>query len=659
MAFANNALSLSFHADKVVVLHLEKGLSKTTMQAGFAIDLTPAAGFYAEAPDAIAAAIRQRLQPTSSRPDRLLMAIPRTAAIVQNIVIPLVSERDIRQIMQYELERHIPTSAADYHYDVLPQGQVGANQMAVLLVAVHKKALERYEQIAHHLGLPVQAIELRSTAQMNAYRYLRNGDSGKRIILVNLDEAEVDYSFFQDNKVLYTRTMPKPAVAPDGDVTAAIVEQVMGQVRMAERQVRGQTDQEPVNALVLCGPGAADTQLGSALYKSVGLMPVFLNPLQEMELQEVDFKEAAFFSTAVGLSLREFGDRLLDLNLLPVERRHVPKRQGVVLTGVLLGVISALLITMVTAGFLRQNLALSNVNASVNSLDPRVQSILKTNEEYKRLQEQLDIFRQREMETPTKLEILLEYTRILPDGADDESRLVWLTSLDIKNDEATIRGKSERPEELIQLLEDSTYFENVRFDTTGITKQGFVIKMNLSKRSAAQVVDFNDLTGEPEEVAPAREEEQAPPPGRDQPPDMAEYDGSDTTRTQRALPGMQRELPPDSSRQPAQEDNPDHDDNFEEGYDEEYDHGYGDEYEEEPVDIDTARENLFDFLRRQRENQDAPRGTPPPGARSFIEFLQRNAGGGQEEEYDEEGMQGEDEGEDEGEGEAPDLPFFE
>lgn len=641
MALATESIAIAFHSDKAVVVRLTKGVTKVTAKGGMIIPLQPQRGFYVETPEQVAAAISDRLEQMAWKPDRISIAVPRNLAIVQTVQIPVVAVKDIKQIMQFELERHIPTNASDYYYDVLPQGEIGNNQLSVLLVAIPKQALDQYLKIASLLNLPIEGVDLNPLAQVNSYLALRTIENGDRVMLVHIDEYEIDYAVFDSNRVYYLRTLPRPPLSDDG--FQAEIEQLKQQIASVERMVRPTAGKTVVSKLVLTGPVAVEKTLAEEVFRQTQIMTTFHNPYQELQPEPADYISTIPYCTAIGVALRSLNDKLLNLNLMPVERRFLPKRQGIVIAGLLLGIISALAISMIVAGFMHQSIALASLKATIATLEPQVQEIIKGNDDYRLMQEKIDLFRTRELEIPKKLDLLLELTNRLPDGADNEAELVWLTSLNIKENEMTIRGISDSPENLIQILEDSEYFESVKFDSSGITKQGFVIKMNVSKLRTNQIVNPEDgaatqsdepAPGEASQASSEAETAQQPKPAPENPTAIPQPQ-PDTSTTDDDQPnrGMSRGLPPRREPAAAQEDTQPMDFQQDENGEQEPEMDLPsvpiagstefNPLSEEDINLDDTRENLFEFLRKHRENADAPVGTPPPGAKSFIEFLQQ------------------------------------
>lgn len=72
-----------------------------------------------------------------------------------------------------------------------------------------------------------------------------------------------------------------------------------------------------------------------------------------------------------------------------------------------------------------------------------------------------DAIADRKNNQPSKLEILAEITRLLPDNT-------WVSQLVVNDRSVSLQGESQKASDLIEVLEKSNYFQNVRFDSSVI-----------------------------------------------------------------------------------------------------------------------------------------------------------------------------------------------
>jgi len=163
--------------------------------------------------------------------------------------------------------------------------------------------------------------------------------------------------------------------------------------------------------------------------------------------------------TAAGMFLRSS----LSLNLIPQEIKEKRRRDESIKTGILAGVNVFLLIVLLATISIRRKRELSFLTSEIESLKPRVQSAERVKREY------LDAIRiessieEIEREKADWLTLLNSISSILPEDA-------WLTRIEFeKGNPVLLAGMASSAANLIPVLEESPFLENVKFEAPTTT----------------------------------------------------------------------------------------------------------------------------------------------------------------------------------------------
>lgn len=146
------------------------------------------------------------------------------------------------------------------------------------------------------------------------------------------------------------------------------------------------------------------------------------------------------------------------INLMPERsrRRTISKREIVpaALTA------TAVLLALVAVGYplAQQWLRLQELDAEIAGLRTAAISAQDTMEEIAAAARQGGFFAEKWASTPTKIQLLDEISRVVPDDT-------WLSQVQVKQDTVRIQGESEGASSLIGLLETSELLRDVRFSS--------------------------------------------------------------------------------------------------------------------------------------------------------------------------------------------------
>jgi len=123
------------------------------------------------------------------------------AAIIRYAQFPRMNEGEFRQALKFEAQKHIPFAVSDVSLDgSILKPDLPDNKMLVLLAAVKKDFLNTRLKLLEKAGISADAVEIDSTALINAFNFSRDQDEnlkGKAVALLNVGAALSNLSILE------------------------------------------------------------------------------------------------------------------------------------------------------------------------------------------------------------------------------------------------------------------------------------------------------------------------------------------------------------------------------------------------------------------------------------------------------------------------------
>ena len=149
---------------------------------------------------------------------------------------------------------------------------------------------------------------------------------------------------------------------------------------------------------------------------------------------------------------------LASVNLLPADRTVKAKSRRPLLTTALTALAALLLVVAVTYPFVQQQIQLGRLEEQISELQPAAVAAGETRGAIVEAGRQSNFFADKRNSTPTKIQLLDELTRVVPDDT-------WLTRIQINGTTVRIQGESEGASSLIGLIEASELLHDARFSS--------------------------------------------------------------------------------------------------------------------------------------------------------------------------------------------------
>ncbi|PTL37179.1 hypothetical protein CLG94_00410 [Candidatus Methylomirabilis limnetica] len=404
------------------------------------------------------------------RPAFVTVGLPRRFVTMRSVSMPAVGEEELRGVLDYEVERHVPfpPEEAQYDFQVLERD---AEKATVLLAAARKEEVSRYLALLHEAGITPTAVGVSTVASLNALLYNQDRGAEPLRVLIDLRDGEAELSLTKQGIFRCSRyltlgqAVPLDALIPEISALFAHLEANGGQ---------------QAGRISIAGTGAGRGDLLRHLAERTGLEVEFLQPFQRIKARGVDPQAAHSLGAAVGLALHGLVVLPLDIDLLPKELAPPRHNPGLAMTFRLLALIVALGLAYLVNGASQERRALAELTVTLDRVQAEAAKVELLKGEVGALAGQITTLETIDREEVRKLDVLRELFQILPKG-------MTLTLFTVEKQEVKIGGFiTGSASDLISIMEQSPLFENAQFTSPvaqrGAEGQEFQIKVLLEAR---------------------------------------------------------------------------------------------------------------------------------------------------------------------------------
>lgn len=391
-----------------------------------------------------AAALRAELDARRLPARAASLALARSAVSVKQIELPPVAG-DTRQMISFELERHLPFPAEDAPFDfVLLPPEPAADKAAapagqrVLITAADRRVVDAALRLAEEarlrpLSLTVAAHNLPTLARLRRDR---------RVAWVHRAGEATDLLLLQGEVLLLSRSLP----SADDAAIAEEIQRSFAAVRWRD-----------CNAVWVSGDGEAPGGPSSGPLSSLGVPVVEppWTPIARQRLKGLAPEQRGALQLAVAVVS---GRSVRPLELLPtaVRPRRLTRPQAIT-AGMAAATIVLGILALLAPGW-REQRHLSRLNAEIARLEPTVKEADRLLRELERKRKLIATADGVEAAAIRPLPVLRDLTELLPNDT-------WLTTVSLDPKGVELTGGASAASTLIPLLENSPRLERVEFSS--------------------------------------------------------------------------------------------------------------------------------------------------------------------------------------------------
>jgi type IV pilus assembly protein PilM len=286
----------------------------------------------------ISQSIAKMIREAGVRSRKVVAALPEEQISSHVVEMPFMSDDEIKQALQWQVEQYIPIPAdkAVWSHQVIKKDP-SSGEMEILLVAAAKTLVNSYNQVLDQAGLEVLALEteLMATARAEVLNDVPLS------LIVDIGAKSTDLGIVQMGQLVFARTIPTAGEAFTRAIETALnmdteqAEQYKNSYGFSADKLGGKlTDaMKPVLAVIateikkttefyvskhsgtamkmvtLSGGVAALPEVVGALSGMLGMEVAVGDPFRQVELTEAQSRSLAgngpFYAVAVGLAMRQ------------------------------------------------------------------------------------------------------------------------------------------------------------------------------------------------------------------------------------------------------------------------------------------------------------------------------------------------------------------
>lgn len=287
---------------------------------------------------AISGAIAAIVKEAGMRSRKAVVAIPEEQVSSHIVELPLLSENEIEQALEWQVEQYIPIpkDQAQWSWEIVKKDEVGGG-VEVLLVASAKSLVETYRKAVEGAGLELVAVETELVATSRSEVDART----PLAVVVDIGARSTDLGIVRSGQLVFSRTIPTGGEAFSRALETGLgldktqAEQYKLTYGMASQQLEGKVAEamkpvmaiiiaevrktidfyvskhpgELVKLVILSGGVSGMPEIIGVLSTQLGVEVVIGDPFSKLVMDDQQRKSFAgtgpFYGVAVGLAMRE------------------------------------------------------------------------------------------------------------------------------------------------------------------------------------------------------------------------------------------------------------------------------------------------------------------------------------------------------------------
>lgn len=300
---------------------------------------------------AIVQAIQELVAELRIKNKLVTLAIPGHSVIIKKINMPLMSQEELDESIQFEAGQYINIDTKEVFLDAFPlpseEDQMG--QMDVLLVAAKKDIVNDYSSVVAEAGLTPSIVDVDTFAIQNCFEANYEVSSGETAVLLNVGASIININILTNGVPVFTRDITiggnhfteeiqkqlnvsyEEAEAlksggADADSDAVVPQEVEAILESSAEQIAGEVQRsidfytstaadDHIGRMLISGGSAKVPALFKAIEQRAGIAVEILNPFRCIEIDNRRFDPAYIMdlapvaAVAVGLGLRKLNDK--------------------------------------------------------------------------------------------------------------------------------------------------------------------------------------------------------------------------------------------------------------------------------------------------------------------------------------------------------------
>lgn len=292
--------------------------------------------------------IRELIANTKAKTKDVITSVSGHSVIVKKITLPLMSDSELEESIQWEAERYIPFDINEVNIDFQIFGSSSENPevMDVVLVAAKKDIINDYVSVIIESGLNPVIIDVDAFAIENMLSVNYEMEKDETVAMANVGASITNINILKNNMTAFTRDIfkggnqiteeiqrqlhidyeeaEKIKVGSKIDATSqSIIQEVLKsaseslaiEIGNSIEFFQSTTTYEKISKLYLSGGGSKIKDFDIVLQQHIGIPVEIVNPFKKIEYSEKNFdleylrEIGPMMAVGVGLATRKVGDR--------------------------------------------------------------------------------------------------------------------------------------------------------------------------------------------------------------------------------------------------------------------------------------------------------------------------------------------------------------
>jgi type IV pilus assembly protein PilM len=292
--------------------------------------------------------IRELIGNTKVKIKDVIASVSGHSVIVKKISLPLMSESELEESIQWEAERYIPFDINDVNIDFQIFGSSSENPevMDVVLVAAKKDIINDYVSVIIESGLNPVVIDVDAFAIENMLAANYEVEKDETVAMANVGASITNINILKNNMTAFTRDIFKggnqvteeiqrqlhidyeeaekikvgskidaSSQSVIQDVLKSASESLASEIGNSIEFFQSTTTYEKISKLYLSGGGSKIKEFDIVLQQQIGIPVEIVNPFKKIEYSEKNFdleylrEIGPMMAVGVGLATRKVGDR--------------------------------------------------------------------------------------------------------------------------------------------------------------------------------------------------------------------------------------------------------------------------------------------------------------------------------------------------------------
>jgi general secretion pathway protein L len=519
MFYLQQSLGIDFRDDHLKMVHLGKNLGAVRLLHSHIAKLPPYNIYSIDYEESIVAEMLDFTRQFRIKCDNIVIGLPRREIILRQISIPPVEKEDLRQIIEFEVERHVPFPTREIYFDYHVLEGKSELDINILLVAVRRDIVDFYIKLLDTIRLNCSVVDITCFSNYGLLMHIlsrqKKLDENSNALMIDIGNNEVELNLIAGNKLIASRGVIKEEdienrlnLVIESDFEGEfkenqemysenieISQQTGSLVEFLEKKsnelLKGSSlphfFKERNNKIFLSGADADRPQLIDRLQTRVDTEISFLSLQDALSTPySENGAKSRGLSGAFALALRAIADYPIQFNLLPSlvssEKKQKERRLFTVILLVLTLIMGG---GNLIGGYVKERLMLKEVNQKIVEIKPLGDKAVGLATEVRELsnrKKEIDEFVSHKISITN---LLLELTDIIPKSA-------WIERLNLEKNELELVGYADSASSLISILETSPFFEDVKFTSSitqrGLEKEKFKIKAKLEGKEIEDIL---------------------------------------------------------------------------------------------------------------------------------------------------------------------------